>query len=224
MLTVPRERTATVEREDKFPSDVSLLRSLSSHPNNRNFLKFEQGEITDSPPKTIAQPRSLDQHIAFVENQHHSKDNVALRISGHRENLGSSEENSDDQKNEISKAKPADASQENRKTLDDPDIHHLHETDKVPQQPTTFNEALPSDTRHRSRSKPWSTRASTSRERNTAPYLSWQPTIGRNSAFVGLTAEQKEELGGIEYRSLKTLSWVLVGEFYSTPLLYAPQT
>ncbi|KAL8738862.1 MAG: hypothetical protein Q9181_000389 [Wetmoreana brouardii] len=42
------------------------------------------------------------------------------------------------------------------------------------------------------------------------PYLSWQPTIGRNSAFVDLTEEQREELGGIEYRSLKTLAIVLV--------------
>ncbi|KAL8953823.1 MAG: hypothetical protein Q9222_000332 [Ikaeria aurantiellina] len=41
------------------------------------------------------------------------------------------------------------------------------------------------------------------------PYLSWQPTIGRNSAFVDLTEEQREELGGIEYRSLKTLAIVL---------------
>ncbi|KAL8783293.1 MAG: hypothetical protein Q9213_004727 [Squamulea squamosa] len=30
------------------------------------------------------------------------------------------------------------------------------------------------------------------------PYLSWQPTVGRNSAFVDLTEEQREELGGIE--------------------------
>ncbi|KAF4555048.1 putative low-affinity potassium transport protein 1 [Elsinoe fawcettii] len=43
-----------------------------------------------------------------------------------------------------------------------------------------------------------------------APYLSWQPTIGRNSAFVDLSEEQREELGGIEYRSLKTLAIVLV--------------
>ena len=46
-----------------------------------------------------------------------------------------------------------------------------------------------------------------------APYLSWQPTIGRNSAFIDLTEEQREELGGIEYRSLKTLALVLVCEF-----------
>jgi len=42
------------------------------------------------------------------------------------------------------------------------------------------------------------------------PYLSWQPTIGRNSQFVDLTEEQRDELGGIEYRSLKTLALVLI--------------
>ncbi|PSR76230.1 cation transport protein-domain-containing protein [Coniella lustricola] len=48
-----------------------------------------------------------------------------------------------------------------------------------------------------------------------APYLSWQPTLGRNSAFVGeLTDEQREELGGIEYRSLKTLSLILTLYFW----------
>lgn len=42
------------------------------------------------------------------------------------------------------------------------------------------------------------------------PYLSWQPTLGRNSQFVNLTEEQREELGGIEYRALKTLAKVLI--------------
>ena len=42
------------------------------------------------------------------------------------------------------------------------------------------------------------------------PYLSWQPTIARNSFFVGLTEEQREELGGIEYRALKALALILV--------------
>lgn len=37
------------------------------------------------------------------------------------------------------------------------------------------------------------------------PYLSYTPTVGRNSKFLGLTEEQKEELGGIEYRSLRLL-------------------
>ncbi|KAI1844058.1 hypothetical protein JX266_009731 [Neoarthrinium moseri] len=44
------------------------------------------------------------------------------------------------------------------------------------------------------------------------PYLSWQPTLGRNSEFLDLSEEQREELGGIEYRSLKTLA--VVTTFY----------
>jgi Trk-type K+ transport system membrane component len=46
------------------------------------------------------------------------------------------------------------------------------------------------------------------------PYLSWEPTIGRNSAFPDLTEEQREELGGIEYRSLKTLALILTAYFW----------
>ncbi|CAL9736190.1 high-affinity potassium transport protein [Monosporozyma servazzii] len=41
-------------------------------------------------------------------------------------------------------------------------------------------------------------------------YLSWQPTIGRNSTFVGLTKSQRDELGGVEYRAIKLLCRILV--------------
>ncbi|KKY22654.1 putative potassium ion transporter [Phaeomoniella chlamydospora] len=47
------------------------------------------------------------------------------------------------------------------------------------------------------------------------PYLSWEPTIGRNSMFVNLTEEQREELGGIEYRALKTLAVILITYFFA---------
>lgn len=50
-------------------------------------------------------------------------------------------------------------------------------------------------------------------DRPTAPYLSWNATVGRNSNFVDLTEEQRNELGGIEYRSLKTLVVVLVAYY-----------
>lgn len=49
---------------------------------------------------------------------------------------------------------------------------------------------------------------------NDMPYLSWTPTLGRNSQFHNLTLEQREELGGIEYRSLRTLARVLVCYFW----------
>jgi potassium uptake Trk family protein len=58
-------------------------------------------------------------------------------------------------------------------------------------------------------------RISTSHEKlDATPYLSWQPTVGRNSAFVDLTEAQREELGGIEYRSLKSLALILVLYFW----------
>ncbi|KAF2172624.1 hypothetical protein M409DRAFT_62386 [Zasmidium cellare ATCC 36951] len=63
--------------------------------------------------------------------------------------------------------------------------------------------------------------ASRTRERNDdpMPYLSWTATTGRNSAFLGLSQEQREELGGIEYRSLKTLACILIGYFVGFHLL-----
>ncbi|KAI5962331.1 TRK1 [Candida pseudojiufengensis] len=41
-------------------------------------------------------------------------------------------------------------------------------------------------------------------------YLSWTPTVGRNSNFIKLTEEQKDELGGIEYRAVKLLIKIVV--------------
>lgn len=51
--------------------------------------------------------------------------------------------------------------------------------------------------------------ALTGEKQDPTPYLSWAPTIGRNSAFVDLTEQQRDELGGIEYRSLKSLALIL---------------
>ncbi|KAH8176204.1 cation transport protein [Sarocladium implicatum] len=51
------------------------------------------------------------------------------------------------------------------------------------------------------------------------PYLSYNPTMGRNSNFVGLSLEEREELGGIEYRSLRTLALVIVGYFWGFQIL-----
>lgn len=44
------------------------------------------------------------------------------------------------------------------------------------------------------------------------PELSSHATIGRNSQFHNLTAEDREVLGGIEYRSLKLLLKIVTGK------------
>lgn len=41
-------------------------------------------------------------------------------------------------------------------------------------------------------------------------YLSWNPTVGRNSKFLALSGDQKTELGGVEYQSMKLLSKILI--------------
>ncbi|KAJ5569176.1 low affinity potassium transporter [Penicillium hetheringtonii] len=51
------------------------------------------------------------------------------------------------------------------------------------------------------------------------PYLSWTPTIGRNSTFIDLSEAQRDELGGIEYRALKTLAVALVFYFVGFHLI-----
>ncbi|KAB2568855.1 Potassium transport protein 1 [Lasiodiplodia theobromae] len=62
---------------------------------------------------------------------------------------------------------------------------------------------------------------SISRTSTDAPYLSKQVTIGRNSEFYNLTAEDRERLGGIEYRSLKLLLKIVVGYFFGLHLFGA---
>lgn len=48
-------------------------------------------------------------------------------------------------------------------------------------------------------------------ESKDAPYISFSATIGRNSRFEGLTTEQMDELGGVEYRALRVLLYIVVG-------------
>ncbi|CEP64490.1 potassium ion transporter LALA0_S11e05336g [Lachancea lanzarotensis] len=47
-------------------------------------------------------------------------------------------------------------------------------------------------------------------QRMSTNYLSYQPKIGRNSTFVGLSDVQKAELGGVEYRANKLLCKLLL--------------
>ena len=41
------------------------------------------------------------------------------------------------------------------------------------------------------------------------PYISFEAVVGRNSAFHLLTRDQLEEIGGVEYRALNALLWIV---------------
>ena len=40
-------------------------------------------------------------------------------------------------------------------------------------------------------------------------YITFEAVVGRNSVFHALTREQLEELGGVEYRALTALLWIV---------------
>jgi hypothetical protein len=56
-----------------------------------------------------------------------------------------------------------------------------------------------------------STRSGRGREAGPVPvpYISFSATVGRNSNFEDLSSEQLEELGGVEYRALGLLAWLV---------------
>ncbi|VDC02697.1 unnamed protein product [Peniophora sp. CBMAI 1063] len=51
------------------------------------------------------------------------------------------------------------------------------------------------------------------------PYISFDAIVGRNSRFHELTNEQLEELGGVEYRALNALLWLLPLYFFGVQLI-----
>lgn len=192
----------------------------------------------------VPQQMSADQHIAFLENQRNPKDKLALRIPSPREyDRGGVPETVDDVENRLHlmNASPTDsrdqqpadiASRTNNLpmrqhiTIDEPDVPRdrsrtttfprLHsraitaEDQQEPGSARFFNKS-------RSRMSTFSSilRSNTERNQEPMPYLSWEPTIGRNSMFINLTEEQRDELGGIEYRALKTLALTLSIYFFS---------
>ncbi|OJJ52159.1 hypothetical protein ASPSYDRAFT_715686 [Aspergillus sydowii CBS 593.65] len=83
----------------------------------------------------------------------------------------------------------------------------------------TWIPALPSPNRRRMVSRRLLLSRTPERGRSTLPYLSWNATVGRNSNFIDLSEEQRDELGGIEYRALKTLAVVLISYYVLFHLL-----
>ena len=102
-----------------------------------------------------------------------------------------------------------------------PAVHH-RDWAKDEKQPDRKDSIPHSGLRQRGRTGTFASFLTTrSEERDPMPYLSYQPALGRNSMFVNLSEEQREELGGIEYRALKLLAAVLSCMYYRNyALLY----
>ncbi|KAK5088404.1 low affinity potassium transporter [Lithohypha guttulata] len=188
----------------------------------------------------LPQQMNTEQHIQFLENQRNPVDTTTLRIPSPREfDRGGRVQSIDDTAQldrQVSHINPEDRAPEiigvprvgTHITFNEPDIPSHQkgpsraatafpriETGKASTlEPSTYDDPL---VRGRSRNRRNSNgflRTTTYRTNEPAPYLSYQPTVGRNSFFVNLTEEEREELGGIEYRALKTLALILIGYFF----------
>ena len=218
-------------------SRIILKPSVPEVPLKRDvtFADEVKGENdVDSPMPRLPQRLNPEQHIAFLENQRNPKDKGTLRIPGPRDfdrgdkpfQLDGIEEGEAQEQKVTSPADQKSPSAElplkRNVTIEEPPRPRLrtdtatlsrrraNTAESKPLTPVEEKPQTPLD-RLRSRTGTFSSmRRSNTQDKDPMPYLSWQPTIGRNSAFVDLTEEQREELGGIEYRSLKTLAIVLV--------------
>ncbi|KAL4882194.1 cation transport protein-domain-containing protein [Aspergillus karnatakaensis] len=220
-------------------SNASSVRNLETPPNpltppnttvNRDFGNLR-----------VPAPLDPEHHIAFLEKQRKNKG--ALRIPSPREydrgGVPEILEEEDNDENKLNKTGTHQSDPRSPRTVDTdivPSMDGPHITINEPDMPwtrtrhSTFprldtrptvretkEEDDPSPLARTTTRRPTFTGIMRSltqeRDRPTLPYLSWDATVGRNSNFVDLTEEQRDELGGIEYRALKTLAVVLISYY-----------
>lgn len=185
-----------------------------------------------------------ERHIAFLENQR--RDTGALWIPSPREydrggvprTLEDTDggelrrkltSQSDRSRDPGQNASTSGSNRSQHITIDEPDIVRSRRVSTFPRVPSRYSERTVVDgdrdgssVSHRTRPRSGTLSSIFSRSRPQPPempYLSWTPTLGRNSAFIDLTESQRDELGGIEYRSLKLLAKILIGYFVFFHLL-----
>ena len=204
--------------EDRLPEQ----RSPEQHI---RFLEAQR-HPDDSTTLHIPSPRELDRGAKFQEISSASDDNLTRQTT--RTAVDPRIETAGD-RNARLRAPPLG----NHLTFDEPLI--LRDRGKVstfPRPGVKYATTNPPDSKDEEDPKPLSRTKSRRSTFNTflrsnttqsqleaTPYLSYEPTIGRNSFFVNLTEEQREELGGIEYRALKTLAVILMTYFFAFHLI-----
>lgn len=211
----------------------------ASDTSGEQYNDTEKAQRRSSEDIRLPQQMNNEQHIKFLENQRNPKDTTTLHIPSPREfDRGGRVRSIDDgnqldrQDTRIHRDEPAPEITGVPRvgthiTFNEPEIpSHQRgpnrantafpriQTDKASTiDPSGYDDLA----RGRSRSRRGSQtflRSNTLRANEPAPYLSYQPTVGRNSFFVNLTEEEREELGGIEYRALKTLAIILIAYFF----------
>ena len=227
-------------------SNIMWADNLSTPQNQED--KQLQDSVGQSPVDRLPEANK-ERSIAFVQAQRNPTEKAKLRIPGPRDfdrGLVPEKIEGEDQLNRMTSRVSDDSYQRRDRANSVPPAMHgddrpfrNHITIDVPHRdrPTTgasvyqhrrrtsVNDTSAVDPsmhiRNRSRSRTLASFLNRTKEEDEdpMPYLSWTPTLGRNSNFVDLTEEQREELGGIEYRALKLLAMILVSYFVGFHLL-----
>ncbi|USP72949.1 hypothetical protein yc1106_00223 [Curvularia clavata] len=200
--------------------------------------KSNRDSVENSPGSRLPQSNK-ERSIAFVEAQRNPTARNKLRIPGPRDfdqgrtpEAIKAEEDLERVASRMSQDSGANSTRRHKRsnslpfalngddrpfknhiTIDVPDRQHRKHS-VYDRTRTNDNDSGPSNSMHlrnRSRSRTLTSFLSKNKDEDEdpVPYLSWTPTLGRNSNFVDLTEEQREELGGIEYRALKLLAVIL---------------
>jgi potassium uptake Trk family protein len=221
--TAPNRTEGTPIGHDEQRSRSRSEFGLATQPNPEHHIRFRETHRhpDDSTTLRIPSPRELDRGAKFQDISTSGDDDLTRHTT-----------------TSPIEAKPEGASDMdtrhrspplgNHLTFDEPQIlRDRGKTSTFPRPGIKHSNTNPPETREQEEHQPLNRLRSrrstfnTFRRSNTAqsqpeatPYLSYEPDIGRNSFFVNLTEEQREELGGIEYRALKTLAIILVTYFF----------
>lgn len=229
-------RSLPPKNDNSLHNGDGLYSTMSRRESEPGFNRSRRTSRADSMDGVrLPQAVSTEQHIRFLENQRNPKDDVVLYIPSPREyDRGGKPENIvESEDDEGTPEQPGHGNQQQ----DDGEPHrttirtHLtfNEPEIIRDRPRTGNipprlnqkrfptgDSTINGLTQAKRTYTGNTlkRSATGKTAESMPYLSYEATVGRNSFFVNLTEEQREELGGIEYRALKTLALVLIGYFF----------
>ncbi|KAF1951633.1 hypothetical protein CC80DRAFT_424490 [Byssothecium circinans] len=205
-----------LQRGITFADEVASPLERLPQRNKDLSIAFVENQRNPKDAATFRIPGPRDYDLGFVPEKidegeeltgQASHDANDLQVRRHRSgslSMPPVEENSDDHtlKNHIT----IDVPDRRGRPATGPSAYHLRRRGSDAE---SINP--PNHLRQRTRSRTLASFLSREKEEeDPMPYLSWTPTVGRNSAFVDLTEEQREELGGIEYRALKLLLIILV--------------
>lgn len=213
-----KDTSASLQRDISFADDVNSPPERLPERNKEQSIAFVENQRNPKEKTTFRIPGPRDYDLGFVPERVQDEEITAETASNaedelrvHRQRTASDppeELNEDDHplKQHITINLP----DVRRRPVTGPSAYDVRPRRGSDVGASSANNITPvKDSRARSRSfASFLTREK--EENDPMPYLSWSPTVGRNSAFVDLTEEQREELGGIEYRALKLLAIILV--------------